>query len=95
MKDHEKITPYSCEQCNRSFGLESTLKTHITNVHQRMKCDECNQVICNTFMLKRHKAKVHGLKPKDAFECQHCPLFFSSQIVLDKHVSSKHPTYSQ
>ena len=90
LKDHEKITPYSCEHCNQSFGLESSLKTHITNVHQRVKCDECNQVICNKFMLKRHKAKVHGIKPASSYQCDYCPLVYDTKICLDKHIAKNH-----
>ena len=87
LKDHEKITPYSCEQCNRSFGLESTLKTHIINMHRRVKCDQCNQEISNTFELKRHKAKVHGIKSANSYQCGFCPLVYERKISLDKHIS--------
>ena len=33
-------------------GLESILKTHLMNTHTRVKCDECNQEICNAFLFK-------------------------------------------
>jgi len=48
--------------------------------------------ICNSFILKRHKATVHGIKPKDDFQCELCPMFFSYRSTLDKHiVSSNQP----
>ena len=59
-------------------------------VHQRVKCEECGKEICNSFILKRHKASVHGITPKDAYQCRECPSFFSTQTSLEKHVRSKH-----
>ena len=52
IKDHEKNSPFAFEYCQRTFGLESILKTHLLNTHTRVKCDECNQEICNAFLFK-------------------------------------------
>ena len=90
LKDHEKNTPYACEHCQRSFGLKSTLRTHIVNTHTKVKCDECNQEICNAFLLKRHMGKVHGLKPSVVFQCEFCPMFYNKQANLVKHVDKNH-----
>ena len=38
---HEKLTPYKCDQCHRSFGTRSRYRTHKNNVHSRVRCDEC------------------------------------------------------
>ena len=59
-------------------------------VLEQVKCDECGKEICNSFILKRQEATVHGIKPKDDFQCEHCPMFFSYRSTLDKHVASKH-----
>jgi KRAB domain-containing zinc finger protein len=61
--DHEKNTPFNCEHCTKSFVTESVLKWHKKSVHERVKCDMCNEEICNSFKLNRHKAKAHGIKP--------------------------------
>ena len=34
-------------------------------VLEQVKCDECGKEICDSFILKRQKATVHGIKPKD------------------------------
>ena len=34
---------------------------------EQVKCDECGKEICDSFILKRQKATVHGIKPKDDF----------------------------
>ena len=91
LRIHEKNTPYQCDQCPRSFGLKSKLKTHKRMVHQRIKCPECGQEICNTFQLKRHKAKVHGIKPTNSHQCKLCPSFYNSKVSLDNHIIKVHP----
>ena len=55
---HEKDTPYKCDQCHRSYGTSGRLRVHKKNMHQRIKCDQCGQEICNIFILKRHKAST-------------------------------------
>ena len=95
MVKHEKSTKYECDECHRSYGTSGKLQNHKRLVHERVKCDECGKDICNSFILKRHKATVHGIKPKNDYQCEHCPMFFSYRLTLEKHVLSKHPTYSQ
>ena len=85
-----KNTPYACDHCERSFGLEWSLKTHISSIHKKAKCDECNQEFSNSFMLKRHKAKVHGTKSSAAYQCDFCPLVYEQKTSLDKHIAKNH-----
>ena len=59
-------------------------------MHQKVKCEECNQEICNAFLLKRHMGKVHGLKPSVVFQCEFCPMFYNKQANLTKHVDKNH-----
>ena len=90
LSKHENITPYQCGQCHRSYGTKVRLGTHIQNMHQRVKCDECNQEICNNFMLKRHKASVHNSKPDNVFQCEYCPQFYYYEVALEKHITKHH-----
>jgi len=64
---------------------------NIEIVHRRVKCEICDQEICNKLLLKRHKAKVHGIKPDNVHQCKYCPLFFNIKGFLDKHLAKKHP----
>ena len=91
LRDHEKRTPYQCQHCTRSFGIQRKLKSHIQNVHERVKCNECGQEMCNTFILKRHKAKVHGVMPTNVHQCKHCPMFFSGKGSLKNHLTKIYP----
>ena len=88
---HEKSATFKCNQCHRSYGTPSRLQTHKLNVHQRVKCDECGQDICNAFILKRHKATAHGTRPTNVHQCDLCPLFYNLKSSLDKHIAKHHP----
>ena len=52
-----------------------------------MKCNEWGQKMCNTFILKRHRAKVHGVMPTNVHQCKHCPMFFSGKGSLKNHLT--------
>jgi len=69
LRDHEKRTTYHCHYSTRSFGIRMKLKSHIQNVHERVKCNKCGQEMCNTVILKRHKAKVQGVMPTSVHQC--------------------------
>ena len=88
---HEKDTPYKCDQCERAYGTIQVLRTHRRAMHQRVKCDQCGQEVCNTFLLKRHKASKHGIAPSEnAFQCEYCPMYFDLASYLEKHMQKQH-----
>ena len=79
---------HDCDQ--QTIYNERTLRNHKLALHQRVKCEECGKEICNTFILRRHKASVHGITPTNAYKCKRCPSFFSTETSLKKHNNSKH-----
>ena len=90
LREHEKKTPFPCDHCPRKYTTQAELNGHIKRVHQRVNCEECGQEVCNLFMLKRHQAKAHGIKPNNVIQCQHCPMFFHFKAYLDRHVAKEH-----
>ena len=90
LKYHEKTTPFSCENCKQSFGLKSSLKTHIANMHKKVECEKCNLIISTSLMLRRHKAKVHGIKSATAHQCDFCSLVYEQKVSLEKHIAKNH-----
>ena len=82
--------PYQCQHCRRSFGIQMKLKSHIQNVHERVKCNECGQKMCNTSILKQHKGKVHRVMPTNVHQCKHCPMFLSGNGSLKNHLTKIH-----
>ena len=69
---------------NRSIYLTSK------KVHTKAHCELCDEIVYNSFYLKRHKASVHGIIPVNSVKCQICPLFFKSVSSLEKHHQNKH-----
>ena len=72
------------------LGLSHTLRVHKQYVHTKVRCEVCNEEVCNSFVLKRHKAAVHGLVPTNALKCQLCPMFFHAKKSLQNHMEKKH-----
>ena len=87
---HEENKLHQCDLCPRKFALGSKLRAHIKLVHERVKCEICRFELCNFFLLTRHKAQVHGIKPKNVHDCDRCDLFFKNKISLIKHIDKKH-----
>ena len=77
-----------CE--NVRFTNQARLDTHIKNKHTRVMCGYCHKEMCNEFLLQRHIAKAHGIKPEGSIDCQFCSMYFKSQPCLDKHVRKNH-----
>ena len=92
---HDKHTPFKCEKCVKSFGTEQFLRTHVAQVHRRTKCPVCDMSICNTYQLKLHLARVHNVKPDNAFKCDHCFNVFCTEHSLAKHIAKVHPDAPQ
>ena len=34
---HEKLKPYKCDTCEKSFARKGDLKAHIRDIHQKLK----------------------------------------------------------
>ena len=80
-----------CHDC-KLLASEPFFMIHtLRQVHKRLKCEECGQEMCNTFILKRHKAKVHGMKDANEHQCKHCHLCFKLKAALTKHMMKIHP----
>ena len=89
---HENNTPFSCAECPRKFALPRSLRKHKELVHEKVECEICGHVICNSFELKRHKAANHGIFPPNSLKCDLCPMFFMQRASLESHVAKKHPS---
>jgi len=82
---------FQCDICQRKMATEASMKEHKKQVHIKGPCDLCNDnVLYNSFYLKRHKAIAHGVIPEGSLKCEQCPLFFKGVTALVKHVDSKH-----
>ena len=48
----KNVLPTYAKIVQEVLGFEYKLKSHIQNVHERVKCNEFGQEMCNTFILK-------------------------------------------
>ncbi len=87
---HENDTPYKCDQCPKSFGTNTFLRQHITQVHRKLTCNLCGKEICNKLWFKRHMAKVHGVVEDNAFQCDKCTIVFETMDAKIRHMMKQH-----
>ncbi len=83
---HEKLKPYSCNECEKTFSTKDiiylhTLKEHPLSNPKPFSCDICIQSFYDKKALRRHKNK----HKKSVFECDICHKMCVSQEYLDKH----------
>lgn len=90
MNDHNKIYPYECKQCHKSFSSPWKLARHIKVVHvnELLVCDECNSTFKCKINLKRHKKTAHI--QKNSVECSECNRKFSCRDSLKRHIRGVH-----
>lgn len=89
-KVHENDTPFQCDECPMSFGLEAKLRNHKVGKHTRRQCDICFAVLYNYNNLKNHKYQVHKVIPEGALICQICDKIFLNKGFYKNHMASKH-----
>ena len=53
--EHEESAQYQCEVCHRKQPSAIKLRHHIIDVHTKVTCDLCNEVLYNIHYMKKHK----------------------------------------
>ena len=98
---HKMLNPYQCQICKQFYPCNSTLRTHVQEVHEKLnaekgaktmnelkrQCQICQKMITSSF-LKSHIAAVHEkLKP---YQCQICHQFYRYKSTLKTHTQVVH-----
>ncbi|MCL4128106.1 UNVERIFIED_CONTAM: hypothetical protein GTU68_053669, partial [Idotea baltica] len=85
-----KRVPYKCAQCNKSYALKNSLKSHIKRVHNACmeKCPKCPKVLRSQYLWKTHILTHTCEKP---FECDKCPKAYSTPLKLRLHKETHVP----
>jgi hypothetical protein len=82
--------PVKCQECDRPFSSERSLKDHVDVIHGRVRpqdrpvfeCDICGRSVLSIRSLRKHVKAVHqGLR---RFECTSCPSKFAEKAKLEK-----------
>ncbi|KAJ8975672.1 hypothetical protein NQ317_003172 [Molorchus minor] len=88
---HEK-PKLACPKCPLKFIIQSTLKRHIKNIHEKDKqypCKICNENFLGRKILWDHVKNQHPGHIK-LRKCMHCPLVFKSPSKLAEHYKMLH-----
>ncbi|CAG7838492.1 unnamed protein product [Allacma fusca] len=89
---HSSERPHQCKECDASFKIERSLKTHVKRVHRNERphsCDRCGKSFYTGFKLKNHIQSVHFPHEKP-FTCEICGRGFPIQGYLYMHKRLKH-----
>ena len=81
---------YSCEHCSRVFKYLRRLEDHKLKGECRIKlfdCLQCNVKFKKVKYLKHHVKLVHE---RPTFQCTHCSITCRTNVLLQKHIKSKH-----
>ena len=82
---------YKCDKCDYKCYANTTLKTHIKLVHDKIKdfhCDKCDYKCYAKTALKTHIKMVHD-KIKDV-QCPKCDSKFYTNNCLKRHIKQVH-----
>jgi len=83
---HNTERPYLCDQCGRTFPLQTRLRVHQRIQHGELSCHKCS-VCAKSFKraayLQKHMTLHQGVKP---YACKYCDRKFRLPAVLSKHI---------
>ena len=98
LRSHTKIVHepesrprFQCQDCDKTYKMESGLKYHIVTFHEGKKpftCSLCQKCFVSNTVLKKHIAQVH--EKKRPHECQLCHERFGQKAHLVTHIKGKH-----
>ena len=87
---HENVI-FTCETCGFQTSHESSLRIHVSRIHQGKRtamCDQCDYKSWSRSELAKHVRGVHD-KIK-AYACDLCPFPTANQSSIARHRSSVH-----
>jgi KRAB domain-containing zinc finger protein len=85
-----KTTDFMCDICDKSFGLNANLQTHINSIHKKVKRFYCG--LCEYSSYTRHGIKRHTKSHlgKKEYKCDHCDKAYAQKVNLVSHVNKIH-----
>ena len=92
MKLTHLFKAFSCDQCERSFGMEKDLikhkRTHLDKPKENFDCEECHLTFKNKYRKKIHVLEIH--EKKFDYPCSECDRKFCLKSQLNHHFGSAH-----
>ena len=94
---HEKLRPWTCEECNKSFSDRRDLIAHEDSIHKGLKpfdCPYCDYKCARKKNMYVHIKNIHGDKGshhgKPSYECGQCGHVAKHRRLLEQHIRSVH-----
>ena len=91
---HEKLRPFPCHICNKTFSQKGAVNKHVLIVHEgkipSFQCETCGKNFTAKAKLKSHVLTVHeGVKP---YKCdyENCEAAFTGKQNLEGHILTVH-----
>ncbi len=86
---HDKLKPFSCTLCYKSFAYNMTLSRHIEAVHKKaFSCTSCNKYFSSKQYLANHIDVIHH--NLNRFSCTLCDKSFAENGTLATHIETMH-----
>ena len=95
---HKGERKFSCYECNKSFGTNSTLNIHLRRVHENRrdhKCEICHKAFVMRKVLMTHISVMHDGTQVGKFKCDICEKSFKSTFYLENHIKSMHHNFGR
>ncbi|CAN8076945.1 unnamed protein product [Agarophyton chilense] len=95
---HQDLKAYSCPRCGGFYASESTLWTHISNVHtetpRKYKCSLCDASYDSFGAKTRHEHATHP-ESKGLYKCtfEDCTVGYKFPAHLENHAAKEHPGF--
>ncbi|XP_013187860.2 zinc finger protein 845 [Amyelois transitella] len=90
-KDDALEGNYKCDQCERVYYSDRSLKHHVKLRHstgEAVECDICSKVFNNKYYLAFHKKNVHSHVAWS--KCDYCDKQFKSKRYIRRHIKYTH-----
>ncbi|KAJ3651046.1 hypothetical protein Zmor_017109 [Zophobas morio] len=92
-KTHSDLRPFKCLYCDKAFKHKSLLNSHL-QIHSGYKpfqCKFCEYACFKGYRLQQHM-KLHDsdFKKEKTYVCRVCQRDFSTQAMLNAHMTSSH-----
>jgi len=82
---------YFCDVCSKSFFSSSNLRNHIKDIHLKLNCDLCDEVLDGRLALKTHSLRVHGTCDGKEYVCPICGYTSKRSNSFSGHMKTHGP----
>ena len=80
-----ELRTHTCDQCNNAYQNIDQLREHISNDHNKLKCEYCEFESTQSEMMTNHVLTTHT-----QFKCHLCTFVSNSGNSLDQHFTNEH-----